>query len=68
MNKINLVSVLLIANSFVLIGSIMNQNKTKDLENIQKNSTTTNPAELVTWISLLSQFILLLIKIKLEIV
>ena len=66
MNEINPLTILLILNSIFLIGLIVTQNETKDPGSIQSNSTTTSPVELVTWISLAFQFILLLIKIKLE--
>jgi len=64
----NFLSVLLIFNSVFLIGSIMNQNDTKDQGSIQSSLTTTSLAETVTWISLLFQIVLLLIKLKFEIV
>ena len=59
----NFLSVLLIFNSVFLIGSIMNQNDTKDQGSIQSSLTTTSLAETVTWISLLYQIVLLLIKL-----
>ena len=68
MNETNLLSVLLIFNSVFLIGSIMNQNETKDHGSIQSSSTITSSIEIVTWISLLYQIILLLIEIKCKIV
>jgi|SaaInlStandDraft_5_1057022.scaffolds.fasta_scaffold270897_1 hypothetical protein len=68
MNEINPLSVLLIFNSVFLIGSIMNQNETKDHGSIQSSSTITSSIEIVTWISLLYQIILLLIEIKCKIV
>ena len=64
----NFLSVLLIFNSVFLIGSIMNQNDTKDQGSIQSSLTTISLAETVTWISLLFQIVLLLIKLKFEIV
>ena len=68
MNEINPLSVLLIFNSVFLIGSIMNQNETKDHGSIQSSSTITSSIEIVTWISLLYQIILLLIEIKCKVV
>ena len=53
-------------NSLFLIGSILNQNETKDPGSIQSTSSSTSPLELVTWISLFLQFTLLLIKLKFE--
>ena len=64
MNELNSVILLLIINSIFLIGSILTQNETKDPGSIQSTSSSTSPLELVTWISLLLQFILLLIKLK----
>ena len=66
MNETNPVILLLIINSIFLIGSILTQNETKDPGSIQSTSSSTSPLELVTWISLLLQFILLLIKLKFE--
>ena len=66
MNELNPVILLLIINSIFLIGSILTQNETKDPGSIQSTSSSTSPLELVTWISLFLQFILLLIKLKFE--
>ena len=66
MNELNPVILLLIINSIFLIGSILTQNETKDPGSIQSTLSSTSPLELVTWISLLLQFILLLIKLKFE--
>jgi len=67
MNNISLLSLLLIFNSVFLIGSIVSQNETKDPGSIQNNSAITSPLELVTWISLSVQFVLLLFRIKFEV-
>lgn len=66
MNETNPLIILLIMNSLFLIGSILNQNETKDPGSIQSTSSSTSPLELVTWISLFLQFTLLLIKLKFE--
>jgi len=66
MNETNPLIILLIMNSLFLIGSILNQNETKDPGSIQSTSSSTSPSELVTWISLFLQFTLLLIKLKFE--
>lgn len=56
---------LLVANSFLTIGLILNQNESlKDSINSQTSSSSTNPLEILTWICLLVQLVLLLIKIK----
>ena len=66
MNETNPLIILLIMNSLFLIGSILNQNETKDPGSIQSTSSSTSPLEIVTWISLFLQFTLLLIKLKFE--
>jgi uncharacterized protein with PQ loop repeat len=66
MNETNPLIILLIVNSLFLVGSILNQNETKDPGSIQSTSSSTSPLELVTWISLFLQFTLLLIKLKFE--
>jgi hypothetical protein len=68
MNQTKFLSVLLIFNSVFLIGLIMNQNQIKDQGSIPSSSTVISVVEAVTWISLLFQIILLLIKIKFDIV
>lgn len=68
MNQTKFLSVLLIFNSVFLIGLIMNQNQIKDQGSIPTSSTVISVVEAVTWISLLFQIILLLIKIKFDIV
>jgi hypothetical protein len=56
---------LLILNSVLTIGFILNQNEsTKDAINTQTSSSPSNPLEKLTWISLFVQVILLLVKIK----
>ena len=66
MSETNPLSIILILNSIFLIGSIVNQNETKDPGSVQSSSAITSPLELVTWISLSLQFLLLLLKIKIE--
>lgn len=61
-NPLNLI---LILNSIVIIGFILNQNDSaKDSVTNQNASSSTNPFEKLTWISLFLQLSLLLIKIK----
>ena len=56
---------LLLSNSLLTIGLILNQNESvKDSMNSQTSSSSTNPLEVLTWICLFVQLILLLIKIK----
>jgi len=54
-------------NSIVIIGLILSQNESaKDSTTTQNSSTITNPFELVTWVCLFLQLILLLIKFKID--
>lgn len=55
---------LLILNSIVIIGFILNQNDSTKDNITQNSSSSTNPFETITWISVGLQFSLLLIKIK----
>ncbi len=56
---------ILIINSFLIIGLILNQNdSTKDSIVSQNSNSTTNPLESLTWILLILQLVLLLIKVK----
>jgi hypothetical protein len=61
-NPLNLI---LVVNSIIIIGFILNQNDSaKDSVTNQNSSSSTNPFENLTWISLFLQLSLLLIKIK----
>ena len=65
MDSINSITVVLAMNSIVLIGLILNQNdSSKDSITTQRSNTSINPFEKITWVSLILQFSLLLIKIK----
>jgi hypothetical protein len=56
---------LLLGNSIVTIGLILNQNEsTKDSMNTQNSNSSANPLEIITWICLVFQIFLLLFKIK----
>jgi hypothetical protein len=56
-------TILLLMNSFLTIGFILNQNEsTKD--SMTPQSSSTNPLEIFTWGALFVQLFLLLIKIK----
>lgn len=58
---------LLVVNSILIIGLILNQNESvKDSITTQTSSSSTNPLENFTWICLFFQLILLLIKIKIN--
>jgi preprotein translocase subunit SecG len=57
---------LLLGNSIVTIGLILNQNESsKDSMNTQNSNSSPNPLETITWICLVFQIIILLFKIKL---
>lgn len=61
----NPLTLILLGNSIVLIGLILNQNETtKDSLTKQTSKTSSNPLEKVTWVCLIIQLILLLLKIK----
>ena len=61
----NPLTLILITNSVILIGLILNQNETtKDSLTKQTSKSSSNPFENLTWSSLILQLSLLLIKIK----
>ena len=58
-------NLLLLINSFLSVGLILNQNESKrDDATSQTQSSVSNPLETITWICLSLQLILLLIKLK----
>lgn len=59
----NSFSVILIVNSLFLIALILNQNESNKDSGITSSSAP-NPLEQITWVGLFSQFVLLLIQIK----
>ena len=61
----NPLNILLAVNSLLTIGLILNQNESaKDSSITQNSSSITNPFESLTWICLVIQLILLLLKFK----
>jgi heme/copper-type cytochrome/quinol oxidase subunit 2 len=61
----NPLTFLLLLNSFITILLIFNQNDSaKDSTSSQNSTSSTNPLEIFTWICLIIQLILLLIKTK----
>jgi hypothetical protein len=63
--SINPLNSLLLLNSLVLIGFILNQNDSaKDSVTNQNASSLKNPFETFTWFSLIFEFSLFLLKIK----
>ncbi len=58
-------TILLLMNSFLTIGFILNQNEmSKDSITPQSSNSLINPLEILTWGCLFVQLFLLLIKIK----
>lgn len=66
MESINSITGILITNSFIIVGFILNQNDSAKDAISQNSSSNSNPLEIVTWGALILQFILLLIKIKIN--
>jgi hypothetical protein len=61
----NPLNFIIIINSLIIIGFILNQNDSaKDSVTTQTSSSVSNPLENLTWVSLILQLSLLLIKIK----
>ena len=61
----NPLNMFLALNSLLTIGLILNQNESaKDSSITQNSSSITNPFESLTWICLIIQLILLLLKFK----
>jgi hypothetical protein len=63
MSDLNPITVLLIINSFSLIGLVVTQNETTKDE-ISKKSSASNPLELVLWFLVILELIALLIQTK----
>ena len=60
-------TLLLLGNSVVTIGLILNQNESsKDAMNTQNSNSSPNPLEIITWICLVFQIFILLFKIKIS--
>lgn len=58
-------TLVLLGNSLLTVGLILNQNESKkDAATSQNDNFVSNPLETATWICLILQFILLLIKLK----
>ena len=64
MNQLNPLTLLLIINSILLISLTITQNESSKDSAISQNSSVTNPFEILTWITLIFQLLLLLIKQK----
>jgi preprotein translocase subunit SecG len=60
-------NLILLINSIFTVGLILNQNEsTKDSTNKQNQSSASNPLENITWICVILQLILLLVKVKIS--
>lgn len=64
MESINIMTSLLLLNSFFIVLFILNQNESARDAMSQSASSLQNPFEKITWIALLLEFSLLLIRIK----
>jgi hypothetical protein len=62
----NTVTFLLVLNSFVTLGLILNQNESAKDATSNTSTQITNPLEKFTWLCVFIEFILLLIKSKLN--
>jgi len=60
MSGFNLLSIILIINSITLISLVLTQNDTSK-DTLIQNSSRTNPIELIIWISMILEIILLLV-------
>lgn len=61
----NSLNIILTVNSILTIGLVLNQNESaKDSLTTQNSSSVSNPFESVTWVCLIIQLIILLIKFK----
>jgi preprotein translocase subunit SecG len=62
----NIVTFLLVLNSFLTIGLILNQNESAKDATSNTSTQITNPLEKVTWLCVFLEFVLFLIKSKLN--
>ena len=61
----NPLTLILIGNSILLSGLILNQNETtKDSLTKQNSKSSSNPLEKITWVCLIIQLLLLLLRTK----
>jgi hypothetical protein len=64
MNQLNPLTLLIIINSILLISLTITQNESSKDSAISQNSSVTNPFEILTWIAVIFQLLLLLITQK----
>jgi preprotein translocase subunit SecG len=64
---LNTFTIILLINSLVTIGLILNQNESaKDAASNTANTELSNPLQNITWVCVTLEFILLLIKSKMN--
>jgi preprotein translocase subunit SecG len=60
-------NLILLINSLFLIGLILNQNEnTKESVTKQNQNSSSNPLERITWVCVLAQLFLLVVKVKIN--
>ena len=62
----NSLTIFLLINSLLIIGLITIQNESKDTNTQRSTTSSTSPLEILTWIAILLEIILLLLKLKLN--
>ena len=60
----NPLAIILLINSVIIIGLILNQNESKNESASTQTSSVVNPLELITWGCVSIQLVLLLINLK----
>lgn len=63
MNGLNPVSLILIINSIIIISLVLSQNETSK-DSVSQNNSRTSPIEIILWISIIFEILLLLITEK----
>ena len=63
MNGLNPFSLILIINSIIIISLVLSQNEVSK-DSVTQNNTRTNPIEIILWISIILEIIILLITEK----
>ncbi len=62
----NSLTIFLLINSLLIIGLITIQNESKDNNTQRSTTSSTSPLEILTWITVLLEMMLLLLKLKLN--
>lgn len=63
MNGLNPFSLILIINSIIIISLVLSQNEVSK-DSVTQNNTRTNPIEIILWICIILEIIILLITEK----